>query len=571
MKSLTLLQTIRRRLYKSIALIVCLSTVLILSSCTNGPKMTPQAKEDVQAFIDSSDSKAVTIPDAVTDALANTSSSNSEAAATSVQRFDVSVSQVPAKSFFVGLVSEAGVNVVAHPEIEGRISLDLRDVSVKEVLDVIRDVYGYEYKLQAGIYTIYPRKLRNEIFHINYPDIQRVGITDTSILIGTIQSSGGQGGNNNGGAQQNQQAGQQGNLVSLGNDGSGQGQGAALSQGARVQTLTKTDFWPLLQQSILGIIGGENEGRFVMVNPHAGIAVVKALPSELSSVRDFLEKSELSVQRQVILETKILEVQLNDQFQAGINWAAIGGALSLQQNASGEGTVDDILNKGRGISEVLFTSALEITDITKLINLLDRQGDVSVLSSPRISTVNNQKAVIRVGSDEFFVTGIANNAAANLNSGSVVSTPQVELDSFFSGISLDVTPQISEDGEVILHVHPVVSEVEDQLKQFEISGESFSLPLALRDIRESDSIVKASSGQVVVLGGLMQESTQDLDTRRSWLGNVPVLDVFFRNRAKTLKKTELVILMRPLIVDEGVWDDEVSRGQARFDNFGRPR
>jgi len=309
----------------------------------------------------------------------------------------------------------------------------------------------------------------------------------------------------------------------------------------------------------------------VMVNPHAGIAVVKALPSELASVRSFLEKSELSVQRQVILETKILEVQLNDQFQSGINWGAIGGALSLQQNVSGEGSIDDILNRGRGISEVLFTSSLQITDITKLINLLNRQGDVSVLSSPRISTVNNQKAVIRVGSDEFFVTGIANNAAANLNSGAVLNTPQVELNSFFSGISLDVTPQISGNGEVILHVHPIVSEVADQTKEFEISGESFSLPLAFRDIRESDSIVKASSGQVVVLGGLMQESTQDFDTRRSWLGDVPVLDLFFRQRAKGLRKTELVILMRPIIVDDDAWKDEVARGQSRIENFGRPQ
>jgi MSHA biogenesis protein MshL len=552
-------------------LFICLS----LSACTSGPNFEPQASSDVREFIENSiqdtGDAPVRIPPEVTEALAHSKPGESDSPTPETQRFDVSVSRVPAKSFFVSLVSEAGVNVVAHPEIEGQISLNLRNVSVREVLDVVRDVYGYEYKIQSGIYTIYPRKLRNEIFHINYPDLQRVGITDTSILIGTIQSSNGQNNNNNGG-NQNQQNGQQGNLVDLGSPGSGNGQqGAALSQGARVQTLTKTNFWPLLQQSIAGIIGGESDGRFVMVNPHAGIAVVKALPTELASVREFLEKSELSVQRQVILETKILEVQLNDQFQSGINWSAIGGALSLQQNVSGEGSINDILNDGQGFSEVLFASALQVTDITKLINLLDRQGDVSVLSSPRISTVNNQKAVIRVGSDEFFVTGIANNAASNLNSGAVLNAPQVELDSFFSGISLDVTPQISENGEVILHVHPVVSEVADQLKEFEISGENFSLPLALRDIRESDSIVKASSGQVVVLGGLMQESTQDFDTRRSWLGKVPVLDVFFRNRSKSLKKTELVILMRPLIVDKDVWQQEVSRGQSSIENFGRSK
>lgn len=540
---------------------------LMLASCASDPRIQSSASNDYREFIEQSPSPALEVPDAVVDSLLNTDSLVAAQATTTELRFDVAVNNIPAKSFFVSLVAQAGVNVVAHPEIEGSISLDLKQVTVGEVLTVVRDIYGYEYKLSNDIYTIYPRKLRTQIFHIDYPDIKRVGVTDTSVSIGEItsRSSGSNNSNNSSSNQGNNSANLLG-AISGGEGDSGQsGRTSGISPGSRVQTLNATNFWPLLQSSISGIIGGEEDGRFVITNPLAGMVVIKALPTEISAVREFLERSELSVQRQVILETKILEVKLNDEFASGINWAAIGGALSLQNNIFGTGTIDDVLNNLDDFSEVLFTSALQINDISKLIGMLNRQGDVSVLSSPRISTVNNQKAVIRVGSDEFFVTGISNSTTSSASA--VTNTPEVELTSFFSGISLDVTPQIGEDGDVILHVHPIVSDVQDQLKEFQVGDDNFSLPLALRDIRESDSVVKAASGQVVVLGGLMQEATQDVDTKRSRLGDVPVLNVLFRHRAKTQQKTELVILMRPIVVDGDVWNRELARGQQRIDDL----
>jgi MSHA biogenesis protein MshL len=189
-----------------------------------------------------------------------------------------------------------------------------------------------------------------------------------------------------------------------------------------------------------------------------------------------------------------------------------------------------------------------------------------VLSSPRVSTVNNQKAVIRVGSDEYFVTSISNNTTANVSS--VTSTPNIELSPFFSGISLDVTPQIAENGEVILHIHPVVSEVQDQLKVFTVGDENFSLPLALRGIRESDSIVRAANGQVIVLGGLMQENINNVDGKRPFIGDIPVVNTLFRTKNKSRTKTELVILLRPIVVDDQTWREEVDRSQRGMQQMG---
>lgn len=552
----------------------CLA-ISILVACARTPVHTTKAEQALGDIVKEQRAQPA-LPPEVSEALLTGKGVDSSTSIPPTPRFNVSVNRIPARTFFLSLVSDSGVNVVAHPEISGEISLELKNVSVEEVLNVTREVFGYEYRFKNGIYTIFPRKLRTEIFPINYLDVKRVGVTDTSVLIGKITSgSSGTGGRNSGnssnsGGSQNSSAGEQANLLSyLGEESSKGGKGQGISPGTRVQTLTTADFWTGLNEALLAIVGGDEGGRMVMVNPQSSLVVIKALPNELSDVRDFLSKSELSVKRQVVLETKILEVHLNDEYASGINWAAISGAIIAGQDDIVSGSLSDIFSGNDVTRESFISSVLEVSDITKLLHFLDEQGDVQVLSSPRISTVNNQKAVIRVGSDEFFVTGISNSTTASATS--VVSIPEVELDSFFSGISLDVTPQISDDGDVILHVHPLVSDVQDQLKEIQVAGQNFALPLALRDVRESDSIVKARSGQVVVLGGLMQERIQDVVTKRPLLGDIPVVNGLFKAKQKRSVKTELVILMQPVVVDDDTWTDQIERQSQRvktlYDEF----
>ena len=538
----------------------------LLSGCAN----TKNASTQLDAEIDKlTEQDKAPVPQEVQNAVLD----NRLDARSGPRRFDVAVNNMAARTFFNALAADASVNIVTDPDVTGAVSLQLRQVTLDEVLDVTRDMFGYEYHKQGGIYTVYARQMRTQVFQINNIDVTRRGQTDTQVNIGSTAS----------------------NSSSNASTPSSGGESAAKettssenNSGARVQTKHESHFWADLQNSLEAIVGSE-DGRSVIVNPAAGLVVVKALPKDVNAVRNFLEKSELSIKRQVILETKILEVRLNNGFEAGVNWNAISGQLVYGYNVqpgfgiNGDGaTVDRWRNWGdvnrsytdaQGVDTTIgstyaektggvFASMLQVNDISKLLSLLKTQGDVQVLSSPRVSTVNNQKAVIRVGSDEYFVTGITNNTTSS--AAATTNSPNIELASFFSGISLDVTPQIADNGDVILHVHPMVSDVQDQQKNLTVGDQKFSLPLALREVRESDSVVRARSGQVVVLGGLMQETSKKLNGKRPLLGDIPVLNTLFKTKSSSGNKTELVILMRPVVVSENTWQDQLKEESERF-------
>ncbi len=538
-----------------------------LSACSQIPDVTPVSDAIVQAEMETSraiNKKPSTLKRQETE-LSNDYLSSAKLSEKDKKRFDIAVNDVPARLFFANLMSGTNINIVVHPDVEGEITLNLKQVTINELLRVVRDIYGYDYKYENSIYTIYSKKLRTQIFPINYIDVKRVGVSDTSVLTGNIESSSQSDASSNDGAEQ-------ADLIGSGN---------SILPGSRIQTHSETDFWVSLKQSIAEIIGADrqqeesasevnnnslNKSR-VIVNPQTGVVVVTAMPDELASVRNFLEKAQLNVRKQVIIEAKILEIALSKDYQTGINWGEISGQLLLGNNVSEFTSPNSITVASEATGEI-FSSLVKVTDISQLLSLLQTQGDVQVLSSPRVSTVNNQKAVIRVGSDRFFVTGVSNSTTTS--SGSTTNNPEVELSSFFSGISLDVTPQISDDGGVILHIHPVISTVTEEQKDISVGDSEFSLPLALRDIRESDSIVRAENNQIIVLGGLMQEKSMNANGKRPVLGDIPLVKSLFRTTGQSRVKSELIILLKPIVVEENSWQSDVVNSKRRIDQLKNP-
>jgi MSHA biogenesis protein MshL len=285
------------------------------------------------------------------------------------------------------------------------------------------------------------------------------------------------------------------------------------------------------------------------------------MPKEIRAVKAFLDVSEEIIQRQVILEARIIEVALDDGYQQGINWGQIlanSGSTDFQFSNSAGAIGNNISAALGNVTSLSFINK----DFSGVLSLLSTQGNVQVLSSPRVTAINNQKAVIKVGDDEYFVTDVSSQSTVSNNATSV--TPNIELTPFFSGIALDVTPQIDADGMVLLHVHPSVIETQEQEKIVTLNQEQFVLPLAQSNIRESDTVIRAKSGEIVVIGGLMQSIITETESKTPLLGDIPIFGNLFKNKRKSEVKKELVILIKPTVVGKDTWKQELRRSRDQM-------
>lgn len=485
-------------------------------------------------------------------------------------RFDLSVVGAPAAQVFMALVTGTRYSMLVGPDVGGQVTINLKDVTVKEALDAIRELYGYEYKIQGNRIYIQPNTLQTRVFQVNYLASHRQGATELRVTSGSMSASGTPASGTS--------------TPTTGTtavpSGTGTGTTATAAVTSRVRTSTDSDFWGNLATT-LGAIVGTADGRGVVVNPNSGVIVIKALPNELRTVESYLRATQVMVERQVMLEAKILEVALNDEFQSGVNWASfnrsdsrltmgvtepdaglrptgpIGNSTTTVQPGLGGALATSAIGKG------FFGLAFQTANFAALMNFLETQGSVSVLSSPRIATINNQKAVLKVGTDELYVTNVTTTSTTSTTG--TVNTPSLTLQPYFSGISLDVTPQIDDEGNIILHVHPAVSSVSEKEKNIDLGvlGQ-YKLPLASTTVNETDSIVRVQDGNIVAIGGLMRhEQTRDHSGLPGSSGS-PV-GVLFGQRGNKLAKRELVILLKPTVVkDDRAWLRDLEQVDQRL-------
>jgi len=477
-------------------------------------------------------------------------------------KFDLTVNNTSVNQVFTAIVSGTRYSMLLHPEVSGDISLNLKDVTVFEALEAIREIYGYDYKVDGTRIYILPLTIQTRIFQVNYLTGSRDGTSSLRVTSGSVSDSAPSSntGNNSGTTTT-------GNRTSRSEDSS------------KVTMTSSADFWTELSLSLKAIVGNE-KGRSVVISPMSGVIVVRAMPDELKNVSAYLRASQISIERQVILEAKIVEVQLSDGFQSGVNWGAFmnnpnsrtsvgqllpgtelatAGAISSGLVSSIPGTDLFLAGSTEQTAGSLFGLAFQTSNFAALLSFLESQGNVHVLSSPRIATLNNQKAVLKVGTDEFFVTNVTNTTTTGT---ATTSTPSVTLQPFFSGISLDVTPRIDQNNEIILHIHPAVSKVTTVNKTVDVGGVSgaLNLPLASSSVSETDSIVRAKDGQIVAIGGLMRQATFD---DRSGLPGLP--KSVFGQTSQSSEKRELIILLKPTVVDnDNDWASDITRSRDRI-------
>lgn len=504
-------------------------------------------------------------------------------AAAAEPRFDLSVVNAPATQVFMALVSGTRYSMLLPPDVSGSLTVNLKDVTVMEALDTIRELYGYEYRVQGKRIFIEPNTIKSRVFQINYLSSRRQGSSDLRVT-GSSMTAGSTGGTPGTTATTATPTAGQPAPAGTGTPSSARG-----NDTSRVSMTTDSDFWGDLSRALATIVGNA-ENRSVVVNPSSGVVLVRALPNELRNVEKYLRATQLVAERQVMLEAKIIDVTLSEDFQSGVNWGAF---KSGPNSRSGIGVAQPGATIGVGaatqtigqvtspnlsvtpgqlgsiaastLSKGFIGLAFQTANFAALLNFLETQGSVSVLSSPRIATLNNQKAVLKVGTDELFVTNITSSTTTT-TTGSV-SSPSVTLQPYFSGISLDVTPQIDDDGNIILHVHPAVSTVAEKEKVIDLGSLGiYRLPLAASSINETDSIVRVQDGNIVAIGGLMR---QEQSSDRSQLpGATGAVANALGQRASALRKRELVILIKPTMIDnDRAWAQDIKDVQERVRTY----
>ncbi|MBF0099213.1 MAG: pilus (MSHA type) biogenesis protein MshL, partial [Magnetococcales bacterium] len=563
------------------------------------------------------------------------------------QRIAVQVVRMPAREFFESLVShDPDFNMVVHPEVTELISVDLKNVTIDEVVALVCEMHQLDCqpfatggRERGRGYKIYPWQLSTRTYAVDFLSVVRDGHSQTTVATGNKQD-----------------------LTATRTSMRDQTRTTMVvpsTPGSSMRTEYKSDFWSDLENSIIAILQlglvvsqvteetdengktnkkvirerkglakqykretaitvkpkkilieesknsiaaskkaadeaasaeSEHEAELlpsekgVVVNRQAGLITVRAYPREHREINHFLQQLRQRSHRQVILEAKILEVTLNDGAQFGIDWLAVnrglGGRTSFNYSGatvggitSSSGDPGPLANLGMmlthpaGVDQPI-NLALKAHDFVGLVHLLQQQGKVQVLSSPRVATVNNQKAVIKVGSDEYFITGMQPGGVYYNTTNSeknYVSPPILSMESMFTGISLDVTPQVSDTDVITLHIHPLVTEVQDKTKSFLLDDKPQSLPMAYMQTREADSIIRVRNGELAVIGGLMKNRTMQREERLPVLGQLPVVGRLFGRDETWQEKSELVILLRPVVVEEGRdWQEQVERNMERL-------
>jgi MSHA biogenesis protein MshL len=529
------------------------SAILVLVGCQSAPK----PPTDITQVLDKAIAQAnqlvapkplKSLPNSVRQELMQKEIQQARHGLLAEKRLEIAASGVAAEQFLAAIVEDSPYSIAVHPDVSGTITLNLKNVTLDETLDVIESLYGYDIRREGRVIQVYPAGIRTETIPLDYLYVKRRGTSSTSVNSGGVSGNASSGGNSSGGGS---------NSGSNGGNSSSQSSSTNTSSGVNIQTENESDFWSELKQTLTALVGSTN-GRSVIVSPQAGLVTIKAMPAEITAVKRFIESTEEHLRRQVIIEAKIMEVTLNDDYQQGVKWDQVLGNIestSLDFSTTGNIAGNAIASTIGGVTNLSFLNK----DFSGVIELLSTQGNVQVLSSPRITATNNQKAIIKVGEDEYFVTDVSTTTTTGT---STTITPEIDLTPFFSGIALDVTPQIDADGEVILHVHPSVTITAEQTKTIRLSDVDIILPLAQSSVRESDTIIRAKSGEIVVIGGLIETRKVDLESKTPFFGDIPIVGALFKSKSESVQKKELVILLKPIVIGQDTWKNQLQDARA---------
>jgi MSHA biogenesis protein MshL len=447
------------------------------------------------------------------------------------------------------LAAKFGMQYQVDPQVRGTVNANLRNATLREALAAVVP-QGATYQIQDNVIRVAPARLTTRIFSLDYVALSRVG-TASTVIQRRLGATGA-------GA----------NAFSAAS-ASAVGSGIAGSGGADfITAVSVADVWEEIRVAMEALVfdapsgaqsqatqsqgiapGAANlgstgrpysrvspDGRRLIINPIAGTITVSAYPAQLEELDVFIKTFEASIQRQVLIEAKIVEVNLDRSFEFGIDWNVVARAGTAGLNVASSTTPQTAGN-------VKFTLAGGPGSINVVLNALETQGDVRVLSSPRVSALNNQRAVFDVTSGEIVFT--LNRTPVIAPNGQTTFISEVTPTQVNVGIVLDVLPQIGADNTVTMNIRPVVTSISGT-RSFTADGNTFSAPVI--DTRETDTMARLRASETIIIGGLMQTRREKVRSGVPGLRSIPLLGRLFTSYKDVERKAELVIFLTPTII-----------------------
>jgi MSHA biogenesis protein MshL len=413
--------------------------------------------------------------------------------------FSFSLREADLKDVLRGVSKQSNYNVVLEPDVKGTSTVDLKNVTLNKALDYILEPLNYTYKIDENTIYVSKPKVETKIFQLNYAAFQKVG---TSIVQGQSGT---------------QRSGQ--NIV-----------------GVTVNTKTDMDPWAGFQDTLKNLLSADGK---LTVNKQSALVSVTDYSKNLQRIASFIQSMEGSVQRQIMIEAKVVEVQLTQNNREGVNWNLLNAQLANYAINYRQQMIDPLATLAQGAQFTRVFVGSQHLDITQtFLDLLKTQGNLNFLSNPKISTLNNQRAVIKVATDD------AVFESTNTISVSGVPTISSTIRYITIGLLLDVVPYVDDQGNIVMNIHPMLTQRTGIERVDKTTGNS----VPVLNVREVDTTVRVKEGDVVVIGGLISENKSEQSAGVPGISSVPLVGWPFRSWTKSVDRTELVIFLTPKVV-----------------------
>ncbi len=518
------------------------ATSIVACGATNPPTIS---EGHIKSTSESEAAEKASIPQPVTQVPALPRPGKRE----KLETYTVVVNQVPIRELLFSMARDADLNLDIDSDISGKITMNAIDQTLPKILDRIESQADVTYFLEGDTLKVRADKPYLHVYHVDYLNISREsgGKVSVSTEIGATSS----GINSTGGGS--------------GGGGSSNSENKANSD---IENESINEFWTTITLNIGGILGQEINassgarlvtGNNIIVNRESGIIAVRATSKQHKSIKGFIDQVVGSAQRQVLIEATIAEVQLSDSYQAGIDWSVVsetsGGVVT-------KGGVQDVIGGNLGSSpffQLATSGTINGNPLNITLKALETFGDVKVLSSPKVMTLNNQTAILKVVDNEVYF-----NIDVNVVPGSVTSNALTTVDTTVNtvpvGIVMAVTPFIDEGDAVTLNIRPTISRiidfVDDPNPLLAEQGVVSQIPVI--QVREIETMLKVDDSETAVIGGLMQDQINKENRGVPILSSIPLLGALFSYTEENYVKSELVIFIRPVIVEDASLDGDLS-------------